>query len=218
MAEVRVRFAPSPTGELHVGSARTTLFNWLFAKHQRGTYILRFEDTDTERNRPELVEPIMESYRWLGLLWDEGPYFQSHRFELYRQHAQKLLEQGHAYKCYCTPKELEAKRKEAMAAKRNPRYDRRCRDLTPEQEQAFIKEGRKPALRIKAPSTGVTVVDDLIRGRVEFDSTDLDDFIMQRGDGRPTYNFAVVVDDVSMKITHVIRADEHLNNTPKQIL
>ncbi|MBI3459345.1 glutamate--tRNA ligase, partial [Candidatus Acetothermia bacterium] len=170
------------------------------------------------RNRPELVEPIMESYRWLGLLWDEGPYFQSHRFELYRQHAQKLLEQGHAYKCYCTPEELEARRKEAMAAKRNPRYDRRCRDLTPEQEQAFIKEGRKPALRIKAPSTGVTVVDDLIRGRVEFDSTDLDDFIMQRGDGRPTYNFAVVVDDVSMKITHVIRADEHLNNTPKQIL
>jgi glutamyl-tRNA synthetase len=213
----RVRFAPSPTGELHVGGARTALFNWLFARKHHGAFILRFEDTDIERNRPELVEPIVESFRWLGMLWDEGPYFQSQRFPLYKEYAERLLHEGKAYRCYCTPEELEEKRKRALAAKRKPKYDGRCRNLSPEEQERYESEGRKPALRIKAPETGVTVVEDLIRGHVEFDNTELDDFIIFRSDGRPTYNFAVVVDDVTMKITHVIRADEHLNNTPKQI-
>lgn len=213
----RVRFAPSPTGELHVGGARTALFNWLFARQHKGVFVLRFEDTDIERNRPELVEPILGSFRWLGILWDEGPYFQSQRFALYRAYAERLLKEGKAYRCYCAPEELEQKRKHAMSAKRKPKYDGRCRDVSPEQERRYEAEGRKPALRIKAPESGITVVEDLIRGHVEFDNTELDDFIILRSDGRPTYNFAVVVDDVTMGITHVIRADEHLNNTPKQL-
>ncbi|MCS7198032.1 MAG: glutamate--tRNA ligase [Candidatus Bipolaricaulota bacterium] len=215
---VRVRFAPSPTGELHVGGARTALFNWLFARKHKGVFILRFEDTDIERNRPELIEPILESLRWLGLLWDEGPYFQSQRFALYREWAAKLLHEKKAYKCYCTPEELEAKRQAALAAKLKPKYDGRCRNLTPQEEQEFLQAGRKPAVRLKIPDSGTIVVEDAIRGRVEFDFSELDDFIILRSDGRPTYNFAVVVDDITMGITHVIRADEHLNNTPKQIL
>ncbi len=215
---VRVRFAPSPTGELHVGGARTALFNWLFARKQRGVFILRFEDTDIERNRPELIEPILESLRWLGLLWDEGPYFQSQRFGVYREWAERLLSEGKAYKCYCTPEELEEKRKRALAAQQKPKYDGRCRSLTAHEEQRFLSEGRQPALRLRVPQSGTIAVEDAIRGRVEFDSSELDDFIILRSDGRPTYNFAVVVDDVTMGITHVIRADEHLNNTPKQIL
>lgn len=213
----RVRFAPSPTGELHVGGARTALFNWLFARKHSGVFVLRFEDTDIERNRPELVEPILESLRWLGILWDEGPYFQSQRFALYREYAEQLLQAGKAYRCYCTAAELEEKRKQALAGKRKPKYDGRCRNLSAEEQKHYEAEGQKPALRIKAPQTGTTVVEDLIRGRVEFENTELDDFIILRSDGRPTYNFAVVVDDVTMGITHVIRADEHLNNTPKQI-
>lgn len=215
---VRVRFAPSPTGELHVGGARTALFNWLFARKHQGVFMLRFEDTDIERNRPELIEPILESLRWLGLLWDEGPYFQSQRLNLYREWAERLLSEGKAYRCYCTPEELEAKRKAALAAKQKPKYDGRCRALTAQEEQKFLSEGRRPALRLKIPQAGTITVEDAIRGRVEFDFSELDDFIILRSDGRPTYNFAVVVDDVTMGITHVIRADEHLNNTPKQIL
>ncbi len=215
---VRVRFAPSPTGELHVGGARTALFNWLFARKHQGVFILRFEDTDIERNRPELIEPILESLRWLGLLWDEGPYFQSQRLNLYREWAERLLSEGKAYRCYCTPEELEAKRKAALAAKQKPKYDGRCRALTAQEEQKFLSEGRRPALRLKIPQAGTITVEDAIRGKVEFDFSELDDFIILRSDGRPTYNFAVVVDDVTMGITHVIRADEHLNNTPKQIL
>ncbi len=215
---VRVRFAPSPTGELHVGGARTALFNWLFARKHKGVFILRFEDTDIERNRPELIEPILESLRWLGLLWDEGPYFQSQRFSLYREWADRLLKEGKAYKCYCTPEELEQKRQRALAAKQKPLYDRRCRHLTAQEEHNFIREGRQPALRLKIPESGTIIVNDAIRGRVEFDLAELDDFILLRSDGRPTYNFAVVVDDITMGITHVIRADEHLNNTPKQML
>jgi glutamyl-tRNA synthetase len=215
---VRVRFAPSPTGELHVGGARTALFNWLFARKHKGVFILRFEDTDIERNRPELIEPIVESLRWLGLLWDEGPYFQSQRFSLYREWAERLLNEGKAYKCYCTPEELEQKRQRALAAKQKPLYDRRCRALSPQDEEKFMREGRQPALRLKIPESGTIVVNDAIRGRVEFDLAELDDFIILRSDGRPTYNFAVVVDDITMGITHVIRADEHLNNTPKQML
>jgi glutamyl-tRNA synthetase len=218
MSSVRVRFAPSPTGELHVGGARTALFNWLFARKHKGVFILRFEDTDIERNRPELIEPIIESLRWLGLLWDEGPYFQSQRFSLYREWAERLLNEGKAYKCYCTPEELEQKRQRALAAKQKPLYDRRCRALSPQDEEKFMREGRQPALRLKIPESGTIIVNDAIRGQVEFDLAELDDFIILRSDGRPTYNFAVVVDDITMGITHVIRADEHLNNTPKQML
>ncbi len=213
-----MRFAPSPTGELHVGGARTALFNWLFARKHGGAFILRFEDTDVERNRPELIEPILESLRWLGLDWDEGPYFQSQRLALYREYAERLLEEGRAYPCYCTPEELEAKRKRALAEKRTPLYDGTCRRLTPEEREALERQGRRPAVRIVAPKEGVTVVEDVVRGRVEFDNRELDDFIILRSDGRPTYNFAVVVDDHTMGITHVIRADEHLKNTPKQLL
>lgn len=215
---VRVRFAPSPTGELHVGGARTALFNWLFARKHKGVFLLRFEDTDIERNRPELIEPILESLRWLGLHWDEGPYFQSQRFSIYHEWAKRLLQEGKAYRCYCTPEELEEKRKAALAAKQKPKYDGRCRHLTAQQEQRFLSEGRQHALRLKIPELGTITVEDAIRGKVEFDLAELDDFIILRSDGRPTYNFAVVVDDVTMGITHVIRADEHLNNTPKQIL
>lgn len=179
---------------------------------------MRFEDTDIERNRPELIGPILESLRWLGLDWDEGPYFQSKRMSLYREHAEHLQRDGKAYPCYCTPAELEEKRKLAMAAKRKPKYDGHCRGLSSQERASLEAEGRKPSLRFKAPWEGITAVEDLIRGRVEFDNTELDDFIILRPDGRPTYNFAVVVDDITMKITHVIRADEHLNNTPKQVL
>jgi len=180
---------------------------------------LRFEDTDVERSRPELVEPILESLKWLGLDWDEGPYFQSGRLKLYRKYAERLIEEGKAYPCYCTPEELEEKRKRALAEKRKPKYDGKCRNLAPEERAQLEAQDRKPALRVIAPKTGTTVVEDLIRGRVEFDNAEmLDDFIILRSDGRPTYNFAVVIDDVTMGITHVIRADEHLNNTPKQIL
>jgi len=214
----RVRYAPSPSGELHVGNARTVLFNWLFARVHGGTFILRFEDTDVERNRPELIEPVLESLRWLGLGWDEGPYFQSERLDLYREYAERLLREGKAYPCYCSPEELEEKRKKALAEKRTPLYDGRCRNLTPEEQAEFETQDRKPALRFISPQEGVTVVEDVIRGRVEFDNAEIDDFIILRSNGRPTYNFAVVVDDITMSITHVIRADEHLNNTPKQIL
>jgi glutamyl-tRNA synthetase len=214
----RVRFAPSPTGELHVGGARTALFNWLFARKHNGTFILRFEDTDALRNRPELIEPVLESLKWLGLDWDERPYFQSERLPIYREHAERLLQAGKAYPCYCTPEELDAKRKRAIAEKRTPRYDGRCRDLTPEERERLEAQGRRPALRFIAPREGVTVVEDVIRGTIEFDNAEIDDFIIVRSDGRPTYNFAVVVDDLTMRITHVIRADEHLKNTPKQVL
>ncbi|MFB6287030.1 MAG: glutamate--tRNA ligase [Candidatus Bipolaricaulia bacterium] len=215
---VRVRFAPSPTGELHVGGARTALFNWLYARKHDGTFVLRFEDTDLERNRPDLIDPITDSFRWLGLEPDEGPFFQSERLAIYEDHAERLLEAGQAYRCYCTAEELEAKRQQALAEKRKPLYDGRCRHLTDEQRQAFEAEGRRPALRLVSPPTGSTVVKDRVRGVVEFDNAEIDDLIIMRSDGRPTYNFAVVIDDATMGITHVIRADEHLNNTPKQIL
>ena len=215
---VRVRFAPSPTGELHVGGARTALFNWLYAKKSQGVFLLRFEDTDVERNRPELIEPILDSFRWLGLDPDEGPFFQSERFPIYREHAERLLDEGKAYHCYCTAEELEEKRQKALNEKRKPLYDGRCRHLTDDQRQAFEAQGRTPVLRLISPATGTTVVRDRVRGTVEFDNAEIDDFIIMRSDGRPTYNFAVVVDDVTMGMTHIIRADEHLNNTPKQIL
>ena len=208
--KVRVRFAPSPTGYLHVGGARTALYNWLFARHQGGTFILRIEDTDTERSTVESAEAILEAMQWLQLDWDEGPYRQAARFSIYQEQAERLLKAGKAYRCTCTPEELEERRKVALAAGRSPRYDGRCRDQSPE-------PGRPWVIRLRAPDEGVTVVDDLIHGKVTFDNVGLDDFILLRSDSFPTYNFAVVVDDALMAVSHVIRGDDHLSNTPKQI-
>jgi glutamyl-tRNA synthetase len=209
--KVRVRFAPSPTGYLHIGGVRTALFNWLFARHNQGTFILRIEDTDLSRSTEESIQTILDSMRWLGLDWDEGPVRQMDRLPLYKEHAERLLKEGKAYLCYCTPEELEQRRKEAQAKKLIPRYDGRCRD----------RKGPAPdlpaAIRFKAPQIGQTLVDDLVKGRVQFDNAQLDDLIMLRSDGVPTYNFGVVVDDSLMGITHVIRGDDHLNNTPRQI-
>lgn len=223
--KVRVRFAPSPTGSLHIGGARTALFNLLFARHNNGTFILRIEDTDTERSTEESARQIVRSLRWLGLDWDEGPekggdfgpYFQSQRLELYKREARRLLDEGKAYYCYCTPEELAERREAAMKDGKPPRYDGRCRDLSQEQRKKFEAEGRKPTIRIKVPQEGQTKVDDLIRGEVVFENSVLDDFIIFKSNGIPTYNFACVVDDHAMGMTHIIRAEEHLSNTPKQI-
>lgn len=209
--KIRVRFAPSPTGTLHVGGARTALYNWLFARHHGGTFILRIEDTDVERSTEESVQAILESLRWLGLTWDEGPIRQAGRTALYRAAAERLLGEGRAYWCLCTPEELEARRKEALAAGRSPRYDGRCRD------RGHRPGGRPAALRLRTETAGETVVEDLVHGPVTFQNADLDDFILLRSDGVPTYNFAVVVDDAEMGITHVIRGDDHIPNTPRQI-
>lgn len=209
--EVRTRFAPSPTGYLHIGGARTALFNWLFAKHHGGKFILRIEDTDRERSKQEYLNDILDSLLWLGLKWDEGPYFQSERMELYRKWAFKLLEEGKAYRCYCTPEELEQMRKKALEEGRKPKYDGRCRDRKDRPEKPF-------AIRFKVPLDGVTVIEDLLRGKVSFKNEELDDLIILRSDGTPTYNFCVVIDDALIGITHVIRGDDHLNNTPKQVL
>lgn len=207
---VRVRFAPSPTGHLHVGGARTALYNWLFARHHGGTFFLRIEDTDVERSTEESVEAIVESLRWLELDWDEGPYRQVARLPIYQEYAERLLKEGKAYRCVCTPEELEERRKEALQSGRSPRYDGRCRNLRPEPGKPF-------ALRLRVSDEGLTVVDDLVHGQVGFDHAELDDFILVRSDGLPTYNFAVVVDDALLQVTHVIRGDDHLSNTPKQI-
>ena len=208
---IRVRFAPSPTGHLHIGGARTALFNWLFARHGGGTFILRIEDTDRSRSTEEFIEVIIEGMKWLGLDWDEGPYRQTERFTIYKRCVDRLLQEGKAYHCYCIPEELERRRQEAMAQGKMPRYDGKCREM---KESV---SGRIPAVRFKMPQEGQTLVRDLVRGDVVFDNSQLDDLIIMRSDGTPTYNFVVVVDDVDMKITHVIRADDHLNNTPKQI-
>ncbi len=211
MGSLRVRFAPSPTGYLHIGGVRTALFNWLFARHHKGTFILRIEDTDRSRSTEESIAAIINGMKWLGLDWDEGPYRQTDRLELYRSQATRLLDQKMAYLCYCTPEELEQRRKEALSKGQIPKYDGRCRDLkTPPPD-------RLPAIRFKAPQEGQTVVKDLVKGTVIFENNQLDDLILLRADGLPTYNFAVVVDDMDMKITHVIRGDDHLNNTPRQI-
>lgn len=209
--KVRVRFAPSPTGHLHIGGVRTALFNYLFARHHSGIFILRIEDTDRSRSTEESIEAIIDGMKWLGLEWDEGPYRQTERLDIYRGKAETLLKEEKAYYCYCTPEELDTRRKEALASGKIPKYDRRCRDLkTP------IK-GRPRAIRFVSTDEGQTVVDDLIRGRIVFENIQLDDLIVLRSDGFPTYNFSVVVDDTSMGITHVIRGDDHLNNTPRQI-
>ncbi|HEX9023949.1 MAG TPA: glutamate--tRNA ligase, partial [Geobacteraceae bacterium] len=208
MSQVRLRFAPSPTGYLHIGGARTALFNWLQARKEGGKFILRIEDTDVARSTQESVDAILEGMRWLGLDWDEGPYFQSESFPVYREHVERLLSAGKAYKCWCTPEELEAKREEALKEGRKPKYDGTCRNLTGEPPD-------KPhAVRFKAPQEGVTAFADLVKGEIAFNNEELDDLIIQRSDGTPTYNFTVVVDDATMGITTVIRGDDHVNNTP----
>jgi glutamyl-tRNA synthetase len=222
---VRVRFAPSPTGYLHVGGARTALFNWLFARNQGGTFILRIEDTDLVRSTEESTGRILSSLEWLGLDWDEGPgvggdfepYFQTQRLPFYRAAVEQLLQREQAYYCYCTQEELQARRETALAQGRAPGYDRRCRKLTDKERATLQGAGRTPAVRFAMPSEGHTVVHDLIRGDVRFANEQLDDLVIMKADGTPTYNFAVVVDDMLMKVSHVIRGDEHLANTPRQI-
>jgi len=212
MSEIRLRFAPSPTGYLHIGGARTALFNWLLAKKLGGTFILRIEDTDVARSTQESVDAILQGMVWLGLDWDEGPIYQSDNFPLYKEKVQQLLSQGKAYKCYCTAEELEAKREKALKEGGKPKYDGTCRNLGEHQSDSpFV-------IRFKAPQDGVTAFNDLIKGPIAFNNEELDDLIIQRTDGTPTYNFVVVVDDASMNITTVIRGDDHINNTPRQIL
>jgi glutamyl-tRNA synthetase len=211
---VRVRFAPSPTGSFHVGGARTALFNWAFARHNKGVFILRIEDTDRSRSTDEHIVQILDVLRWLGLDWDEGPpapgYRQTERFEIYRAHGERLLLEGRAYRCRCTREILDALRAAAKARKEQFRYPGTCRE-------AGVPASEPHALRLKMPVNGQTAVEDAILGTVTFDNDTLDDWILVRTDGTPTYNFCVVVDDVTMKITHVIRGNDHLNNTPKQI-
>jgi glutamyl-tRNA synthetase len=221
---VRVRIAPSPTGNLHIGTARTAVFNWLFARHNQGQFILRVEDTDLERSRPEYTQNIVEGLTWLGLIWDEGPFFQSERMDLYRQAVQTLLDKGLAYHCYTTPAELEAMRAAQEANNEAPRYDNRHRNLTTEQKAAFEAEGRKPVIRFRIEDDRVISWKDLVRGQVTWQGKDLGgDMVIARAAsstemGQPLYNMVVVVDDIDMQITHVIRGEDHIGNTPKQIL
>lgn len=211
MTTVRARFAPSPTGDLHIGGARTALFNWLLARHTGGAFILRIEDTDVARSTQESIQVILDAMTWLGLDWDEGPFYQTERLSLYREMADQLVTKGKAYPCFCMPEELEAKREAAMKAGLKPKYDRTCL------QRKTSPPNRPFAIRFFSPDEGKTVVEDLIQGRVEFGNSELDDLIILRSDGLPTYNFSVVVDDVTMEITHVIRGNDHLNNTPRQI-
>lgn len=209
---IRTRFAPSPTGHLHIGSARTALFNWLFSRHHGGEFILRIEDTDKVRSTEESTQGIFEAMKWLGLDWDGEVYYQSQRTDIYREQLKTLLSQGKAYRCYCDPDELEEKRKQAFKQGEKPKYDGKCRELTKEYPD-------KPfAIRFKSPESGKTEVNDLIKGTIVFENSELDDLIICRRDGTPTYNFVVVIDDVTMGITHIIRGDDHVNNTPRQIL
>ena len=211
MTQVRVRFAPSPTGFLHIGGVRTALFNWLFARQQKGVFILRIEDTDQSRSTDESIQAIIDGMKWVGLDWDEGPYRQTERMDLYRGHAMQLLEKGQAYWCVCTAEELDARRKDAEAKGLSQKYDGRCRD------RGLTNPVGDAALRFKAPQEGETVVNDLIKGKIVFDNAVQDDLIILRSNGYPTYNFSVVVDDALMNITHVVRGDDHLTNTPRQV-
>jgi glutamyl-tRNA synthetase len=215
---VRVRFAPSPTGYPHLGNIRTALFNWLFARHYGGKFILRIEDTDITRKVEGAVEVILDSLRWLGLYWDEGPYFQSQRLPIYREIADTLLNEGHAYLCYCSPGRLEAMRQEQMKHRQPPKYDRRCRDLTQQERTELTAAGTTPVIRFRAPLQGETTFHDLIYGPVTFKHDTLDDFILLKSDGYPTYHLANVVDDHLMAISHVLRAEEWLSSTPRHVL
>jgi glutamyl-tRNA synthetase len=214
----RVRFAPSPTGYPHLGNIRTALFNWLFARHHGGTFVLRVEDTDVARRVEGTVEIILDSLRWLGLDWDEGPYFQSQRLPAYHETAQTLLDQDRAYLCYCSPERLKAMREEQMQRKQPPRYDRCCRDLTQEERIQFIAEGITPVVRFKTPLEGETTFGDLVYGSVTFKHDTLDDFVLLKSDGYPTYHLANIVDDHLMAISHVLRAEEWLSSTPRHVL
>ena len=216
--EFRVRFAPSPTGELHVGGARTALFNWLFSRHHEGTFILRIEDTDEERSTEDSTQGICEALTWLGLDWDEGPIHQSERLEFYRDYVSLLMNSGNAYYCFCTPEEIEEKRKEAQDQGEGWRYDRTCRELSQEQIQEKLDADAPKVVRFKVPTEGTTVVSDVVHGDVSFEHENLEDFVLLRSDEKPTYHLSNVVDDIEMGVTHVIRGADHLPNTPKQIL
>lgn len=223
---VRVRFAPSPTGHLHIGGARTAIYNWLFARNEGGTFVLRIDDTDPERSTPEHTASILASLRWMGLDWDEGPeaggdfgpYFQSQRLDSYTDAARKLLASGKAYHCYCSAEELEARREAATAERRAPGYDRRCRALDDKDRAEREARGLASTIRLASPLTGETRFTDLVRGEIVFPNPVLDDYVLLRTDGTPTYNLASVLDDAAMKITHIIRGDDHLSNTPRQII
>ncbi|MDD2621304.1 MAG: glutamate--tRNA ligase [Syntrophomonadaceae bacterium] len=226
MTDIRVRFAPSPTGTLHIGGARTALFNWLFAKSIGGVFVLRLEDTDLLRSTEDSAQGILEGLKWLGLEWDEGPgkggnygpYQQSKRLHIYNEYLEKLLAENKAYYCFCSPDELKIERDNAMQAKRDYKYSGKCKCLSDSKKAELLSAGKPAVIRIKAPDEGKLIVQDLIRGNVEFSNSLLDDFIIAKSDGWPTYNFAVAVDDYCMKISHVIRAEEHLSNTPKQMI
>jgi glutamyl-tRNA synthetase len=216
--KTRVRFAPSPTGYLHVGGARTGLFNWLFARHTGGSFILRIEDTDFERSSEAMVEGIVEGMRWLGLDWDEGPFFQSKRLDLYTRAAERLIAGGHAYHCFCTKEELEQRRQLAAVEGRPPMYDRRCRSLSANEVQLKRAERLPSAVRFATPLEGVTSWNDAVFGKLEFANVELEDFVLLRSDGVPTYHLSVVADDMDMRLTHIIRGADHISNTPKQVL
>lgn len=223
--KLKVRFAPSPTGPFHIGGARSALFNWLVARHADGTFLVRIEDTDLKRSTKESEENIKDSLKWLGMNWDEGidvggphgPYRQTERLDLYKKEVQRLLDEGKAYYCYCSAEELEKSRKAQLDAGKTPIYDEHCRHLTEEEKAKYEAEGRKPVVRLKVRKDGVFAFDDMVRGHVEFQAAGVGDFIIMKSDGIPVYNFAVVIDDAFMEVTHVIRAEEHLSNTPRQL-
>ncbi|MBT2694590.1 glutamate--tRNA ligase [Bacillus sp. ISL-55] len=225
-SDIRVRYAPSPTGHLHIGNARTALFNYLFARNRGGKFIIRIEDTDKKRNIEGGEQSQLKYLQWLGIDWDEsvdvggeyGPYRQSERNHIYEQYNKELLEKGHAYKCYCTEEELEAEREEQAARNETPQYSGRCRNLTAEQKEQFEKEGRQPSLRFKVPAGKILKFDDMVKGEVSFESDGMGDYVIVKKDGTPTYNYAVVIDDHLMKISHVLRGDDHISNTPKQLV
>lgn len=225
MEEVRVRIAPSPSGNLHVGTARTALFNYLFAKKNNGKYILRIEDTDLERSSDEYIKNIYDSLKALGLNWDEGPdvggeygpYQQSERFDIYPKYAQKLIESGHAYECFCTQEELEAEKEESIKNKQAHKYSGKCMNLTTEEKEELRAKDLKPSIRFRVPE-GATGFDDLVKGHLHFENDLIGDFVIMKSNGTPTYNFAVVIDDMEMKISHIIRGEDHISNTAKQIM
>ncbi len=225
-SEVRVRYAPSPTGHLHIGNARTALFNYLFARSQGGKFIVRIEDTDKKRNIEGGEQSQLKYLKWLGMDWDEsvdvggeyGPYRQSERNDIYQKYYTQLLKEGHAYKCYCTEEEIEAEREAQLAKGETPHYSGKCRHLTAEEQERLEQEGRKPSIRIKVPEGKVYTFDDMVKGQVSFESEGMGDWVMIKKDGTPTYNFAVAIDDYLMKITHVLRGDDHISNTPKQLM
>ncbi len=214
---VKVRFAPSPTGQLHVGALRTALFNWLFARHNRGSLVLRIEDTDVSRSSEEMTRAILQALQWVGLDWDEGPIYQSQRFDIYRQAAHELVSRGQAYYCFCTPEEIEKRRQEKIKSGQHWKYDRHCLHLSTEEKKERLEKGVPAAIRFLMLD-GITEFDDLIHGHIAVENKNLEDFVLLRSDGFPTYHLSVVVDDIEAGITHVIRGDDHITNTPKQIL